>query len=124
MTQPPPITPPQQPYELAYQSLPPNNNARLLVRLAAIFNLIAAGFDALHGLGLAVMVVLMLVVLLSPSAYIVTTAPGTAPPTKPPFLDLIAATAMYGVPAILSLGSGVVKFMGGMSLLRLNRNAW
>jgi hypothetical protein len=98
---------------LSYQTPPPHGNAPLLVRLAGIFLIVAAGFDLLYAIGMGVLSGFMY--------YMITTAPPPRGPGGPPpaLLALI-----YAVPGTLSLlVCGPILF-GAIRLLRGGSRTW
>jgi len=119
MTQPTPAPP-----TLTYQTPHPYGNAPLLVRLAAIFTLVAAGTDLLGTAWSAVTLAIM---------YIATqfdTASGAAiPPRGPapfpgPQAVMWISLAIHGGAFLIGLLCTVVKTVAGIQLLRHSRRAW
>jgi len=103
----------------------PYGSAPLLVKLAAIFNLVMAGLDVIYGLLLAALVVLIIAMGHAPAG--ASAGPELFPgrpgeEMKPE--DVKIASAVYGVMAFMSLGVAVVKLIGGIKLLRHSRGAW
>jgi len=115
--------PPQWGETISYQSRSQYGNAAVLVKLAGIFNLVAAGLDALCGLAMAGFVVLMVFIAAEASRPGAPAGPGHGGAgTRPEEAWMVAG--VYGGLAVLSLGVSVVKAIGGTKMLRHSPGAW
>lgn len=95
--------------ELNYETPPPYGSAPLLVRLAGIFLLVAAGLNFLNAIYSGIMTAIQLL--------------GPAHPPPPGFPRYLLPL-MQIVPGVLSLLVGGAQVAGGVQLLRRGRNAW
>ncbi|HVT80292.1 MAG TPA: hypothetical protein VHM90_06500 [Phycisphaerae bacterium] len=119
---------PPRSLELNYETPPAGGNANTLIKLAAIFNFISAGFDFLHLVWGICLVVLM--------NYIFSIAPPAPPPPAvpgPPGAPAVAPAPpppkwvvflMYGAPGILSMVVSPIKLVAAFKLLRLRKRVW
>lgn len=109
------LPPEQQTYEVQYQTPPPQGNAATLVRLAAIFMLVAAG---LHMLSVLIHVGMAIFI-----PWVMTRDPRVmAGPGSPPPIWIFPV--MYGAYALVALAAAVVTFLGGMKLLKKRKGAF
>jgi hypothetical protein len=100
----------------------PYGNGPLLVKLAAIFNLIMAGLDAIYGLLLIGVSVLLVVMGRAPAGGAEMFRGASGEQLKPEEARIMAM--VYGGMAVLALAVAVVKLIAGIKLLRRSHGAW
>ena len=115
--------PPLAPLELNYATPPPYGSAPTLVRLAAIFNFVSAGFDLFYAVISGVMIGVMQHAFTHVPA-VPPPAPGAPPVVAPPMPPLALLYGIYGAPGLLCLLLLGFKICGGVKLARRSPHAW
>jgi hypothetical protein len=119
---------PPRPIELAYETPPPYGSAPLLVRLAAIFTFVSAGFDLIYAIISGIMIGVMQYTFthmppIPPPPGAVPPA-GAAPVAAPPMPPMALFYGIYGGPGLLCLVVLGFKVFGGIKLVRRSPRAW
>ena len=117
--------------ELNYQTPQPGGNAKMLVKLAAIFNFITSGLDGLTVLFRVAAVIFILYLANHPGAGggRFFAGPGAGPGAvpggaAPAGRDLWIQALVQGIPALYALAAGVLKCVAGFWLVKRRKGAW